>query len=168
MPVEKVDYEEVRRAFSIEDVAAILGIQGKRRGEQIRATCPATESGELVITPSKNAFYCFSRQCKLGGSTLELYAHAKGIYVHDAALELSKLITPQEMQPLSYLLPKHQAVQAFFPEDIAARMGIGYAPRGTMIGRVCFPMRNDSGKLVGYIGYGEYLKPRFKIGRFHL
>lgn len=49
----KVDYEEVRRQFSIEQVASLLGLDGKKRGEQIRAKCPVTDSGELVITPSR-------------------------------------------------------------------------------------------------------------------
>lgn len=32
------------------------------------------------------------------------------------------------------------------------RFGIGYAKRGMMKGRVCFPLREPDGKLVGYVG----------------
>ncbi len=162
----KVDYDEVRKQFSIEQVAALLSLDGKKRGEQIRCKCPVTDSGELVITPSKGAFYCFSTRCKCGGGQIELYSHVRQLPFHEAAVELSKVITRGGLQPLDYLLHRHDAVQALgITEEQALELGCGYAPRGTMIGRVCFEIRGANGELRCYLGYGEHLRPRLKIGR---
>lgn len=54
---------------------------------------------------------------------------------------------------LSYLDPNADEVQAFGLEpDFAASWQIGYAPRGTMMHRVLFGLRNISGELIGFCG----------------
>ena len=37
-------------------------------------------------------------------------------------------------------------------EDACTALGAGYAPKGTMAGRICIPLRLDTGELVGYFG----------------
>jgi hypothetical protein len=57
------------------------------------------------------------------------------------------------LSPLSYLEPEHDAVVAIgFDTDVAASLGIGYAPRGIMRGTVAVPIRDVHGVLKGYIG----------------
>lgn len=163
-----VDFAELKARFSIEQVAAILGLDVKQQNGQLRCACPVHDGGSraLVITPAKEAFYCFAPECKTGGDLIELYAHSKQMSVKDAALELSRY-AGDALQPLDYLQAEHPAVQALGISDAhAAKVGIGYAARGTLIGRVAFPLRDAQGKLIAYAGFGEHLKPRLKFGRF--
>jgi hypothetical protein len=56
--------------------------------------------------------------------------------------------------PLPYLMPEHPAVQALgISPDVARALGLGYAPRGHHRGCVAIPVRNDDGRLAGYIGF---------------
>lgn len=165
-----VDFADVKARFSIEQVATLLGLDAKMRNGQLRCACPVHDGGTraLVITPAKEAFYCFAPECKTGGDLIELYAHAKRLSVKDAALELARF-DDAELKPLEYLLAKHPQVQALgISEEHAARIGIGYAPRGTLVGRVAIPVRDAQGKLLCYAGYGENLKPRLKFGKVRL
>jgi len=50
---------------------------------------------------------------------------------------------------------------------VAAQLGIGYAPRGTMLKRVLAPIRTESGKLVGYLGIAPGADVKLPT-RFHL
>lgn len=163
-----VDFAELKARFSIEQVAALLGLEGKMQNGQLRCACPVHDGGSraLVITPAKEAFYCFAPECKTGGDLIALYAHTKQLSVKDAALELSRY-GGDALQPLDYLQAKHPAVQALgISDEHATKVGIGYAARGTLIGRVAFPLRDARGKLIAYAGFGEHLKPRLKFGRF--
>lgn len=167
MPAQKVDYDEVRRNFSIEQIVALLSLEGKKRGEQIRLKDPVTGAGEIVITPSKQVWSHFRQGVwQKGGGQVELYAHVKELDLNDAMAELYQAIHRGGMQPLDYLLHNHPTVQALgITQEQALELGCGYAPRGTMIGRVCFEIRGPNGELRCYLGYGEHLKPRLKMGR---
>jgi len=58
-----------------------------------------------------------------------------------------------ELKPLDYLTTDHEAIEALGLSVAACQaLGIGFAPKGTMRGRVVFPLRLGEGKLVGYIG----------------
>lgn len=63
---------------------------------------------------------------------------------------------PVELIPLTFAL-KVNPSHAFLRErgittEIAERHGIGYCNRGMMKGRICFPLKNATGELVGYSG----------------
>jgi DNA primase len=178
-----VDFRNVRDNVQIDRVAAWLGIKLTRRfmGEQLRAECPIHGGGKraLVITPSKNAFYCFAPECRKGGDAIELTAKVRRISAREAALALQahfldyhrKIGTADNpLHKIDYLQHEHEAVQALgISADVARMLGIGYAPKGTMIKRVLFPMRSEDGKLVGYIGYGRDLDPQVKLPKtFHV
>lgn len=128
----------------------------KKAGNQLRGACPVGNGGDrsLVITPEKENWYCFSPKCKYGGGSLELIAHVHRISLREAALALQEHLYPkQELKELDYLQPEHEAVQALgIPVHQAKALGVGFAPRGTMIKRVLIPIRNHQGKLTGYIG----------------
>lgn len=165
-----MDFAAIKARIAIEDAIPFLGLTLKRTTNgQLRGKCPACDSDNdraLVVTPGKGA-YCFNE--KRGGDVLWLVSHVKGIGVRQAAQELAdhfRLTEPQEPQrskpsgtgaaeatvtllPLTYL--DHS--QAFgLDEATAKELGIGYAPKGLMRGRIAVPIRTDTGKLVGYVG----------------
>ena len=48
-------------------------------------------------------------------------------------------------------------------------LGIGYAKKGILRCRVCFPLRDKDGKLVAYCGYAAGGEPALKLPpKFHL
>jgi DNA primase len=175
-----VDFKKLKAELTIEQVARYLGLALKRQGQTIRGQCPVNQGDdrELVITPAKQAAYCFG--CREGGDLIFLAAHAKQLGLRDAALELKKHLvdigvrdvnrpaappkapetrqeapraTKEGFKGLDYLEHEHEAVQALgIPAEVAQALGIGYAKRGTMVKRVLIPLRSDTGKLVGYIG----------------
>jgi hypothetical protein len=154
-----VDYEALRRAVDISAVAEWLGLEMKAANNQLRCECPKTGGGPraLVVTPARDQFYCWSPRCKTGGGSLELIAHVHGISLKEAALALhSHLYPAKTFEELPYLLPEHEAVQALgIPAHQAKALGVGYAPRGTMIKHVLIPIRDMKGKLCGYVGIAE-------------
>jgi hypothetical protein len=71
---------------------------------------------------------------------------------------------PKLLEPLVYLHYKHDAVQALGVDaETTQQIGIGYAKKGMMQGRVAIPLRTDDGTLVGYCGYAEDADPRLKL-----
>ena len=62
-----IDFAELKGRVHIEDVAQMLALDLRPHGPQLRGSCPTCRSGgdrALVVTPAKQAFYCF------GGSVL--------------------------------------------------------------------------------------------------
>ena len=60
---------------------------------------------------------------------------------------------PDSFKPLDYLLPEHEAVQDLgISADVALGLGVGYAKKGVLRGTIAWPVRDDDGKLRGYIG----------------
>ena len=171
-----IDFEEVKATVKIEDAVRMLGLELKERNGQLRGPCPICEKGgerSLCITPSRQKWYCFG--CQTGGDVIALAAHIKGIHPKEAAFfligkepqesksEQRQKPKPSEgegFQPLTYLQHDHEAVEALGlePED-AKRIGAGYAPRGVMRGQVAFPVRDETGKLLGYLGVQEAVLP---------
>lgn len=169
-----VDYAELKQSVSIEQVADWLGLEVKKHGEQLRGPCPLHGGGDraLVITPSKQLFYCFAKECMRGGDLIELVAKVQKISSRDAGLAIQAafhkpVAAPQSKLPqggLDYLLSEHEAVQALgLTKEAAATLGVGYAPKGILRGRVCFPLRDEDGKLIAYCGYAEKLEPQLKF-----
>ena len=175
-----VDFAALKERVSIEDAAGMLGLTLTKSGAQFRSPCPICRTGgprALVITPAKNLFFCFAAQS--GGDQIQLVAHMKACKLPEAAEFLGRTSTvpssvpgtvptvsksqataaPEQkagLNPLDYLDASHAAVEAagFDPEE-AAKLGIGYAPKGIMRGTVAVPIRDESGVLLGYIGVTE-------------
>ncbi len=176
-----INFEEVKASNPISEVAEKLGLNLTKSGASFRGKCPVCESSgdrNLVVTPDKNVYFCFSDG--KGGDQLQLVAHVKGISVKQAAEWLQGPASPKPgkskekenapetsdgFKALEYLQSDHEAVLAlgFEPGD-ADRLGIGYAPRGILRGKVAIPVRLANGKLAGYIGVTEcQLPPSWKI-----
>jgi DNA primase len=178
-----VDIKHVRDNVDIARVADWLGIKFTKRfmGEQLRAECPINGGGKraLVITPSKNRYYCFAPECQEGGDAVQFTAKIRQIPIRDAALALQSHFldyhqkrgtAENPLHKIDYLEAEHESVQALgISLDVARMLGIGYAGKGTMIKRVLFPIRTEDGKLVGYIGYNANLEPQVKLPKaFHV
>lgn len=175
-----IDFEAVKAANPIDQVAERLGLDLKKAGQALRGPCPSGEGGErsLVITPAKGVWYSFALQ--KGGDVLALVQLINDCSAKQAAQFLSGTVplekaakpSPEEgsearggFTPLPYLEPDHIAVEALGldPADAEA-LGIGYAPRGTMRGTIAIPIRTENGTLAGYIGITEAkLPPKWEI-----
>jgi DNA primase len=169
------DFEEIKARVSLADAAQMLGLQLKKNGAQQRGPCPVCKGQErgLVLTEGKG-WYCFS--AKTGGDVIALVAHIKACKPKEAAEFLSGTeaqatvpTVPQKeassgetkggMTALAYLESSHEAVLALgFDPTVAARLGIGYAPKGLMRGSVAVPIRDEHGAIQGYIGLEDPVK----------
>jgi DNA primase len=173
-----VDFSELKQRASIEDVASMLRLNLKPGNNQLRGPCPHCNSGgdrALVITPAKGAFYCFAGH--KGGDAIALVAHIRNVSVKDAAQEIAEHVgmtgsqkqvpesevrqeSGKTLTALSYLENEHPAVEAIgFDIEVAKRLGVGYAGKGIMRGTVAVPIRDERGKLLGYIGITEARLP---------
>lgn len=170
-----IDFEELKQRVSIEQAVSLLNLDVAMSGKQRRGKCPVCEGNSdrnLVITPDKSVYYCFSDG--KGGDQIALVAHIRGCSIKEAASFLagnkpeekkSKEGHERGFQPLDYLQHDHEAVLAVGLEpDDAEALGIGYAPRGVLRGTVAVPVRLSDGKLAGYIGITEAkLPPSWKL-----
>lgn len=171
-----VDFSEVKSCYSIVDVAERLGLELKKSGNQLRGPCPSGAEGErkFVITPEKNVWYSFA--LNEGGDVISLVALVRQCSAKEAAQWIvgdtepekkkrSKRTSSQErpergFRPLDYLEPDHLAVESLgFTVEDATRIGAGYAPRGILRGTVAIPIRDETGKLLGYLGAIDVILP---------
>jgi DNA primase len=167
----KLDFQAIKDAVTLEAVINLLQLPVKKSNGQYRCECPVHEGNSrgLAITPGRG-FYCFAE--KKGGDQISLYAHVKQLSNYDAAAELDKrfrvakrlptLSEPQVnickpvsqngLQPLTYLEPQHEVLELLgLSSAVCDALGIGFAPKGTVAGRIAFPLRLPSGELVGYM-----------------
>ena len=175
--MSRVDFAAVKARVTYNDVLRFLDLHGKRVGEQLRGKCPACDTDNdraLVLTAGRGA-YCHA--AKGGGDVIWLVSHVRGIGVKEAAQQLAEQfgIVPQEPAPpapmpvskesktpapnvptslaaLAYLVHDHEAVKALgFSPEMAKRLGVGFANKGLMKGRVAIPLY-ENGTLAGYVG----------------
>lgn len=179
--MSRVDFAAVKARVTYNDVLRFLNLHGKRVGEQWRGRCPACNTDNdraLVLTAGRGA-YCHA--AKGGGDVIWLVSHVRGIGVKEAAQQLADQfgIVPQEpvppaggsapmpvskeskttapnvhtsLAPLTYLVHDHEAVKALgFSPETAKRLGVGFANKGLMKGRVAIPLY-EGGTLAGYLG----------------
>jgi len=179
-----IDFHALKERVPIEAVADMLGLSltWSEDAKQLRGPCPRCHDGgdrALVITPGKG-YYCFTE--KRGGDCIALAAHVLKVSMRDAAIRIAEQLdggdedlaaedtpehvvaSPAAFTPLSYLLFEHETVQALgLDTETAQRLGIGYAKKGIMRGRVAIPIRTDDGGLVGYCGYAAQADPPLKF-----
>ena len=59
----------------------------------------------------------------------------------------------EQLRALDYLVHEHPVIEVLGLSAVTMEaLGGGFAPRGTMLGRVCIPLRMEDGTLVGYLG----------------
>ena len=93
MPEGWVDFKAIKAAVTMQmvlDHYKVLGL--KRVGDELRGPCPihkgATNTKDLSVNLTKNAFKCFSDACKARGNVLDFVAAMEKCEVRDAALKL--------------------------------------------------------------------------------
>lgn len=170
-----VDFSALKGRVPIADAVPRLGLRLQERGGQLRGPCPTCKSGgdrALVVTPAKQAFYCFGS--RTGGDVIALAAHIRGGDMKAAAAFLDTEFSmsgrgrhsspeervkgsdqgPRVLKPLTYLEPKHDRVQALgIHPETCERFGAGYAPKGILRGRLAIPIHDwRSNELVAYCG----------------
>ena len=173
-----IDFQALKERVTILDALMALDVNPKGEGTQLRCGCPACDSGDeraIVVTPEKGVFYC--HEAKQGGDCIALVAHVKGFGMKDAAIMLNKAYPADEESKqekeepkedpqkttvwagLDYLEYEHELMKelGFDPED-GKKLGIGFAKKGMMRGRVAIPIRLPDGSLVGYVGVAENVK----------
>jgi hypothetical protein len=164
-----IDFQQIKTRVSFPQAIQILGVQMRLRGNQYRSECPTCKRGgdrSLTVTLDKG-FYCHS--AAKGGDVISFVAHVRDIGQREAAEFLAEHVgidsvptrspAPKRdkqgdaLKPLDYLDTDHPAIELLgLTEDVCAALGIGYASKGTMNGRVVFPLRLEDGRLAGYIG----------------
>ena len=178
-----LDFQSVKQSFPIQDAIPFLGLTVKQYNSSYRGSYSACNGGNdrsLVVTPDKNAYFCFVAQ--RGGDVIALVSHILKIGMREAAQKIAdhirldhvpgvgKMVSvPQEptqkekatptatasppaFGPLTYLVYEHEQVQALGLDPATAeRLGIGFANKGLMRGKVAIPLY-DHTELAGYIG----------------
>jgi hypothetical protein len=89
---ERVYFEQVKRAVSIEAVLARYGIELKGRGGTLKGCCPihnGSNPRQFTVTPNNGLWHCFG-DCKRGGSIIEFVAAMEKVQPRDAALMIAR------------------------------------------------------------------------------
>ncbi len=86
-----VDFKQVKERVTIEMVLSRYRLLDKfdRKGDRLTGTCPihkGTRKGQFSVTPSKNAFKCFSGDCGKSGNQIDLVAAIENVPFRHAAL----------------------------------------------------------------------------------
>jgi hypothetical protein len=182
-----LSFDHIKRAVAIDQVATWLDIKTHREGGQLRGYCCFCDKPDnpraLAITPSQGVFKSFCPHHQYGGSCIDLAAAKLGVSLKEAAKAINahfRATTPENkpvptpddvLQELPYLTTDHELlIQIGLNSEAAKSIGAGYAPRGTMRGRLCWPIRDRSGRLLGYIGWdgeGLLLPKQWRWGPQH-
>jgi DNA primase len=182
-----IDFAKLKAEIDMGAVLSMLGVANlKKQGEQLRGCCPihgGTGDREFVVTPAKQAYYCFG--CKSGGDIIKLVAGVNKCSQQQAAFQLARHFSignspasgnssaernstlpvngtvpgnnspqPQPaLQALDYLQTAFEGRESLevTPETLMA-FGAGFAPKGTVRGRLAIPLHDAAGTLVAYCG----------------
>jgi DNA primase len=168
-----VDFAELKKSAPIIRVVEFLEITVTQHNKQLRCACPRCGGGDrsLVITPEKQAWYCFG--AKKGGDVISLVAHLDDSDMKTAADKIAGMFlanstsnstgkvrstVPEEkperkLEPLDYLQAFHENVLNLGVDtDTAKLFGAGFASKGIMRGRMAIPIHTRSGELIAYCG----------------
>src|SRR6184192_2832406 len=95
MSKEWVDFKAVKAAVDMQMVLDHYGIKGlTKSGDELRGVCPihkgSPRSKNFTVNIRKNAFNCFSKDCKARGNVLDFVAAMERCEIRDAALKLAE------------------------------------------------------------------------------
>ncbi len=176
-----IDFQALKSALTIEETVGLLGLEMKQAGNQLRGICPAcgtTGGRELVVTPDKGAWFCFSE--KKGGDLIALAAHIRNESVKDAAAFLADQIggtntsdrtvkvtstSSQEPRQPAPSASKHGFDRAKYqagldrthellkdiPADFIERADLGVSNKGALKGVVLPLYDKDTGEFLCYV-----------------
>lgn len=90
-------FQLVKEQVTIEATVQQLGLELRPTGAALRGACPACKTGgprALVITPSKQLFYCFS--AGIGGDLISLWGHIQKCSLADAGRQIADTFGVEE------------------------------------------------------------------------
>lgn len=172
MTRQPVDFRALKEITLEQAIAFLTELKlYKREGDQLRFPCPACggDNKRALSIHTVNGFKCFAAD-KKGSDAVALVAHARRISQYDAGRLLqdhflgSEKRAPSpaqkveqdgrgELQALDYLVHEHPVADMLgLSAATLEALGGGFAPKGTMAGRLLIPLRMEDGRLVGYLG----------------
>lgn len=133
-----IDFSDVERLASIEQLVEMLGLQVKQENSQLRASCPVHggDNRTLAITPgvksrrgSLGVFFC--QKAQTGGDRIALVSHCMDIGQQDAAFFIAEQFAAEVSN--SHSTVKVRTDRATFdPVKFAA--GLQYTPEVKALG----------------------------------
>lgn len=171
----RLDFKQLAQDVDIMEVAQHVGLRTFRKGDDVRARCPACESNSdrsLQLFEETNSFRCHAAE--LSGDCIALLAHAKGYTgMYRAAKEISEQFgatastapqktegrtaraqpaPPKPFDPVAFaknLTYSDEVETLGIDEGTATALAIGWHPKR----KLCyFPIRNLDGSIAGFIG----------------
>jgi hypothetical protein len=122
---QRVYFEQLKRAVSIEAVLERYGIELKRRGGSLKGCCPihgGSNPSQFVV--SNGLWRCFSPECNRGGSIIEFVAAMENIDARHAALLIARWfaissghVSQHPQQRRSTMSGQRPSHKAFVVED---------------------------------------------------
>jgi DNA primase len=91
-----INFDVLRQRISMAEVLRLLKFEAcSRRGAQLRGACPihgpsGCRSRSFSVNVRLGRYHCF--RCGARGNALELWSAARGLGIHEAAVELSRLL----------------------------------------------------------------------------
>ena len=91
-----IDYPQLRRQITMRQVLDLIGFQATcPQGSQLRGPCPipgcsSTSSRIFSVHRRRQVYRCFA--CGSQGNALDLWAAVRGLPLHQAALDLCRII----------------------------------------------------------------------------
>jgi hypothetical protein len=106
MAREWVDFRKVKEAVDFQRLLDHYGLTNlTKSGDELRGPCPihkgSSRSKNFTVNVRKNAFNCFSSDCKAKGNVLDFVAAMEHCTVKDAALKLADWFKVGESEPSS-------------------------------------------------------------------
>ena len=86
------------REIPIEKITGILQLDLKKKGYQLRGSCPICQHPSercFTVTPKLSRWWCHG-SCKSGGDGLQLYAEVRQMTLYQAACELKQIFEPSK------------------------------------------------------------------------
>jgi DNA primase len=177
------DFQLIKSQVTIEAAAQFLNLELRPMGAALRGPCPACKTGgerALVVTPSKQLFYCFS--AGIGGDLISLWGHIEKCSPADSGSQIAdtfgvgnrgtsapvktsaavhsspspqqkKTEVKKDFDPAAFaskLAFTDEVAELGIAEEDATRLQIGFTR-----GRVYFPIRNEDGSISGFVGYAD-------------
>lgn len=180
----QIDFAELKSRISISQAVQFLRLDLKQSGPAFRGPCPTCKAGgprALVVTPSKQVFYCFS--ARKGGDQLTLVAHIRDCGVRQAAEELvsafgngsgngstvtstgnTSVASPKPPEkpksgfdPAAYLATLDPENAALTPLGISAEAFMvwrsGYSSSGLNRGKLAIALADHTGSILAFGGW---------------
>ena len=147
MATEWVDFKQVKKAVDMQMVLDQYGIKGlTKNGDELRGPCPihpgSPRSKNFTVNTRKNAFKCFSSDCKAHGNVLDFVAAMEHCDVRRAALKLTEWFKIGESEP-----PSRAKVEST-GADLEVTRGIYSDPKGNLFEVITTALNEDLESLV--------------------